>query len=73
MKTISLSQDFVALVDDADFDRVSAHKWSATKVKNTAYGVRKIRIAERRTTTQLLHRFIMNVSDPEIHVDQRRP
>lgn len=69
MKTIQLTQGFVALVDDADYDRVSAHKWSATKVTNTVYGIRKIRTAGGRTTSQLLHRFIMNVTDPEIQVD----
>jgi len=69
MKNVPLSQGFAASVDDADYDRVSAHKWSATKVKNTVYGIRKIRTAEGRTTSQLLHRFIMAVTDPEIHVD----
>ena len=69
MKTISLTQGFVALVDDADYDRVSAHKWSATKATNTVYGIRKIRIAEGRATSQLLHRFIMGVTDRRIYVD----
>lgn len=69
MKTISLTQGFVAIVDDADYDRVSAHKWSATKTKNTVYGIRKARTSEGRTTSELLHRFILGMSDPEIHVD----
>jgi AP2 domain len=69
MKTICLTQGFVALVDDADYDRVSAHKWSATKVKNTVYGIRKIRTDRGRTTSQLLHRFITGVTDPSIDVD----
>lgn len=69
MKTISLTQGFVALVDDADYDRVSAHKWSATRAKTNVYGVRKLRTPAGGTTSQLLHRFIMGVTDPEIHVD----
>jgi len=69
MKAVPLSQGLAASVDDADYDRVSAYKWSATKVKNTVYGIRKIRTAEGRTTSQLLHRFILGVTDPEIHVD----
>jgi hypothetical protein len=69
MKTVPLSQGFAASVDDADYDRVSAYKWSATKVKNTVYGIRKIRTTEGRTTSQLLQRFILAVTDPEIHVD----
>jgi len=71
MKTISLSQGFVALVDDADYVQVSAYKWSATKARNTVYGIRKIRTAEGRTTSQLLHRFITGVTDPSIDVDHR--
>lgn len=69
MKTIPLTQGHVALIDDADYERVSVHKWSATKVKHTVYGIRKIRTAEGRTTSQLLHRFITGVTDREIHVD----
>jgi hypothetical protein len=69
MRTISLTQGFVALVDDADFDRVSAFKWSATKTKSGTYAVRKVRTSSGRTTSQLLHRFIMSVNHPKIDVD----
>jgi hypothetical protein len=69
MKTIWLTQGFVALVDEADYDRVCAHKWSATKTKTNVYGVRKVWTPEGRTRSQLLHRFIMGVTDPDIDVD----
>lgn len=69
MKTIPLTQGYVALVDEVDFERVSVHKWSTTKTKNTVYGIRKVRTPEGRTTSQLLHRFIMGVTDPKIDVD----
>src|ERR1700676_5657577 len=69
MKTIPLTQGFIAVVDDADYDRVSAHKWSATKAKTNVYGVRKVRTATGTTTSQLLHRFILGVTDREIDVD----
>ena len=69
MRAISLTQGFVALVDDADYDRVAAHKWSATKTKTYVYGIRKVRAPEGRTTSQLLHRFIMGVTDRRIYVD----
>lgn len=71
MKTVPLSQGFAACVDDADYHRVSAYKWSATKTKNTVYGIRKARTSDNRTTSQLLHRFILRVTDPRIHVDHR--
>jgi hypothetical protein len=69
MKTIQLSKGFVAFVDDADYDRVSAHKWSATKTKINAYGIRKIRREDGSTTSQLLHRFIIGVTDAKLDVD----
>ena len=60
-----------ALVDDADFDRVSAFKWSATKTKTNVYAVRKVRTVAGRTTSLLLHRHIMGVTHPRIDVDHR--
>lgn len=69
MKTISLTQGFVALVDDTDYDRVSAYKWCVTKTKSNLYGIRKVRTPDGRTTSQLLHRFVMGVTDRRIYVD----
>jgi hypothetical protein len=71
MKTVPLTQGFVAMVDDADYGRVSAHKWCATRAKTNVYGVRKVRTPEGRTTSQLLHRFVMSVTDPAIDVDHK--
>ena len=69
MRTISLTQGFFALLDDEDFDRTSAFKWSATRAGKTVYGVRKVRTVSGRTTSQLMHRFIMDVTNPKINVD----
>ena len=69
MKTIALTQGFVALVDDADFERASAFKWSASKTKTTVYGIRKVLTPTGRTKSQLLHRFIVGVTNPRINVD----
>jgi len=71
MKTIALTQGFVALVDDDDYDRVSAFKWTASKTKDTVYAVRKVKTASGRTTSQLLHRFITGVTSPRVQVDHR--
>jgi len=71
MRTISLTQGFVALVDDEDFDRVSGFKWTATKTKTNVYAVHKVRTAGGRHTSQLLHRFIMDVTNPDIDVDHK--
>jgi hypothetical protein len=69
VRTIALTQGYVALVDDADFERVCAHKWCATRCKTNVYGIRKIKTPDGRTTSQLLHRFIMCVTGREIDVD----
>lgn len=71
MKTIGLTQGYEALVDDADYDRVSAYKWCASKCKTTVYGIRKVKTPEGRTTSQLLHRFVMGVTDPGVDVDHQ--
>ena len=36
MRIVELTQGYVALVDDADFARVSAHKWCANKNRKRA-------------------------------------
>lgn len=64
MKTIQLTQGFVALVDDADFERVSAHKWCANRNRHTVYAYRK---DSRRTV--YMHRFVCGVIDPKVKVD----
>ena len=71
MKTITLTQGFVAFVDDDDYDRVSAFKWTASKTKTTVYAVRKVKTASGRTTSQLLHRFLTGVANPRVQVDHK--
>jgi hypothetical protein len=65
MKRIPLTQGYVALISDQDFERVSAHKWRARvdKKKRTVYAV----------TGQGLrmHRFIVRATDPTIHVEHK--
>jgi hypothetical protein len=69
MKTIALTQGFAALVDDADYDRVNAFRWCATKTKTNVYAVRKVRTPSGRTTSELLHRFVLGVTHPRIDID----
>lgn len=60
MKTIPLTQNKVALVDDEDFDRVSAFKWHAQKSRKWRnYAKRNILRADGGQTTQCLHQFLM--------------
>lgn len=70
MKTIPLTKGYVAFVDDADFEVVSAFKWAALIGVRKVYAYRTLYIDGQRTT-QYLHRFIMGVTDPAVEVDHR--
>ena len=64
MKTIQLTQGFVALVDDADFERVSTHRWCANRNRHTVYAYR-----QENKRTVYMHRFICGVTDRKVKVD----
>lgn len=69
MKTIKLTQGKVALVDDADYEAVSAHKWFAMKDgRGLFYAARGVRNRNGKKALQFLHRFLL----PDVHrVDHR--
>jgi hypothetical protein len=72
MKTIPLTRGMYALVDDSEYERVSAFKWYANVSRNTFCAVRnEYRYEEGRKIgrTVYLHRFILGVEDPNIQVD----
>jgi len=58
-KQIPLSQGLFALVDDADFEWLNQWKWSANKIGNTFYAIRKERKRPFQKTIYM-HREIMN-------------
>jgi hypothetical protein len=73
-REIMLSQGKVALIDDEDFDRVNAFKWSAARMGGTDrlkktywYAKRSINV-DGKVFTVYLHRFILGLPDG-IHVD----
>lgn len=73
MKEIPLTQGYVALVDDEDFEFLSKHKWY------THYDKGKPRYARgwafcptsKRKKYVFMHRVIMGISDPKVQVDHR--
>lgn len=73
MKTISLTQGFVALVDDADFERLAAFKWRALvdRRRNKVYAVRKTHGPHRSRKSLYMHREILGATDPLVKVDHR--
>lgn len=72
MKEVPLSQGYVALVDDADYDRVvAAGSWSAVVAPTNVYAARNTHKPDGKQTTILLHRFILGLTDPKVKVDHR--
>jgi hypothetical protein len=58
MKTVMLTRDRVALVDDDDYERVSRHRWCAHHYGNTWYASSWIGPHKTRKRVPL-HRFIV--------------
>lgn len=71
MKTIELSQGYVAMVDDEDYEMLSKHNWCAEVTKHIVYGMASIYGPNRKKTTIRMHRLILGVTDPKIHVDHK--
>lgn len=69
MKTIPLTQGYVALVDDADYPAVSAHKWHAVKRKWCVYAARNFRREDGSRGYQCLHQFLMPDVKAADHID----
>lgn len=72
MKLIPLTQGQFAIVDEDDYDELIKLKWHAGRYRTKFYakkggpatGSRKIRSANIK-----MHRLIMKVTDPSLHVD----
>jgi len=63
MKTISLTQGKVALVDDADYERINCFKWYAQKDDHRYYAVRSIQISKSKQGMIRMHRVILDAPD----------
>lgn len=60
-KLIPLTQGLTALVDEADFEELSKHRWSAKQDRNTWYASRWVRTGKYRGTTITMHQQLMGV------------
>lgn len=58
--SIPLTKGLFAVVDAADFERLSQHRWQAMKSKNTFYAARSVIVAGRKKTIRM-HREILKV------------
>lgn len=68
MKELILSQGYVALVDDEDFERLNQYKWTASKCGNKVYAVRNQKVGKNKYKRILLHREIMGVSNKQRNI-----
>ena len=71
MKQIELSQGYVALVDDEDFEKVNQFNWAAKQTlrkDGSVCNVYAVGHMKLQTTIQM-HRFILGITDPTIEVD----
>lgn len=68
VKKINLTQGYVALVDDADFEKLNAFSWQVLKTKSDVYARSDVNINGKKTTL-LMHRLILNLTDPNLVVD----
>ena len=64
MKEIELTQGFIALVDDKDFEKLSKYKW----YYNQGYACRGININKGKRTKLLMHKII-NKTPKGYHTD----
>jgi len=70
MRKIPLTQGQVALVDDEDYERLSAFKWQARKDGRTFYAQRFFKRSDGVQRVQLMHRFILD-APADMQVDHR--
>ena len=60
MKAIPLTQGKVALVDDEDYEVLSAHKWFAHRGGRGYYALRNIRRPDGERTVECMHRVVLS-------------
>lgn len=64
-KEIRLTQGYVAIVDDDDFERFGNVKWQVRKdgTRRTIYAGRRVWLGNGRRRNELLHRAILNAPE----------
>ena len=72
MKTIPLTQGQVALVDDADYEWLSAFKWYALKVKSGGFYAVRQEGPRGSSTTRYMHRAICPEFPEVDHFNQNK-
>lgn len=83
MRKISLTQGYVTLVDDADFEKVSQFNWHALVTSTGVYAIGRPfpprragrkpagQVAEPKPPKMLLHRWLLGITEEDVEVDHR--
>lgn len=67
MKEIPLTKGYMAVVDDDDYECVSAHKWCVSgDARKTLYAMSWIKFVDGKAQFTYLHRFIMGAQKGDI-------
>jgi hypothetical protein len=69
MKSIALTQDKIAVVDDADFEWLNHFKWYAYKNRNTFYAARQVTVSPGKQIMVKMHSEILNGVDRIDHIN----
>lgn len=75
MKEIPLTQGAIAIVDDEDFEHVSAYKWRVNRYRYVSYAshsyyIGRTESGRKEVGSVLMHRLIMNAPEG-VEVDHR--
>lgn len=72
MKTIRLTQEKSALVDDGDFKELSKYSWCASYCRTTKSHIAKRTVSKDGKKHSIkMHRQIMGVTDPKVLIDHK--
>lgn len=67
MREIKLTQGFVALIDDDDYERVAAHKWCVSlEGRGSKYYAIRWKVINGRPTKIRMHHFVLGIAPRSI-------
>lgn len=71
MKKIKINRSLYLLIDNKDFKKIKLFHWYAAKkfTDKTFYVVRHYYTIDGKRNNQGIHRFLLNITDPNILVD----
>lgn len=69
-REILLTQGYVAIVDDEDYELAMRYRWQAKKAKRTVYAMHRLPLRAGKRPALYLHRLIMQAPDDR-EVDHR--